>query len=101
MRKTGKIDANQPAIVKTLKDIGCSVQILSAVGGGCTDLLVGVNGYNLCLEVKDGAKPPSGRVLTPAQAIWHRDWRGHKAVVTSEMEAIQEVERWKKLPNIR
>jgi hypothetical protein len=41
------------------------------------------------LEVKDGAKPPSARKLTPEQEEWHRHWP--VAVVTSVDEALRAV----------
>jgi hypothetical protein len=43
------------------------------------------------VEVKDGAKPPSARQLTPDQERWHREWRGPVAVVTSVDEALRAV----------
>jgi hypothetical protein len=76
MRQAAKIDANQPDIVKALKDAGMSVQILSAVGKGVPDLLVGFRGVNVLIEVKDGAKPLSAQKLTDDQANWHGAWAG-------------------------
>lgn len=38
----GKADSNQRAIVQALEALGLPVMDLSAVGGGCEDLLVGV-----------------------------------------------------------
>ena len=50
MRRAAKIDENQPEIVDALRAMGCSVTILSAVGNGCPDILVGFRGINLlCL----------------------------------------------------
>ncbi len=66
MRKYGKIDANQPEIVDALRSIGAHVTILAAVGGGIPDLLVGY-------DVKDGAQPPSARLLTSDQKRWHAE----------------------------
>ncbi len=84
----GKVDVNQTDIVTALRAIGCSVEILSDVGRGCPDLLVGI-GYpggaprNYLLEVKG----PRGR-LTPDQVKWHDAWRGQYAVVRTPEEAI-------------
>lgn len=92
MRKHGRTDANQPDIVKALRKVpGVSVQVLSAVGGGCPDLLVAFRGLNLLLEVKDESKPPSARVLTPEQEKWHREWTGHRAVVKNVTEALEAI----------
>ncbi len=86
-----RVDDNQALIVKALRKEGMTVQHLHAVGKGCPDLLVGFNGKNALLEVKDGNKPPSARELTPDQKIWHHNWHGHKCVVSDIESAIKEV----------
>jgi hypothetical protein len=88
MRRAGKIDRNQPEIVEKLREIGATVQILSAVGKGCPDLLVGFQGRNLLLEVKDGDLVPSARKLTPDQLGWHREWHGQVTVVDDWQMAV-------------
>jgi hypothetical protein len=87
MRLRAKVDANHAAIVRALRAIGASVQDLSRVGGGMPDLLVGYHGTNVLLEVKDGSKAPSARVLTPAQKLWKSKWGGTSLTVTSPEEA--------------
>jgi hypothetical protein len=84
-----RVDANQSAIVKALRDMGATVQPLHSVGNGCPDLLVGWKSKNLLVEVKDGAKPPSAQKLTPDQVKWHSEWRGQKIVVNSIDAAIE------------
>lgn len=91
MRRAARIDANQNEIVNALRLAGVSVQLLHAVGGGCPDLLCGYRGRCYTLEVKDGAKPPSKRRLTPDQVEWHESWRGHVAVVHNVSEAFAAV----------
>lgn len=86
--RAAKIDRNQPEIVAALRQLGCSVQILSTVGHGCPDLLVGFRSRNALLEVKDGLLPPSGRTLTPDQQAWHAMWRGQVDVVLNVEQAI-------------
>lgn len=86
MRRAAKIDANQPEIVKVLRQMGCTVQPLHTVGDGCPDLLVGAFGVTLLMEVKDGSKPPSARRLTPDQEIWHRAWTGGPLVIVTDIE---------------
>lgn len=88
MRIAAKIDANQPEIVKALRKIGCTVEILSAVGKGCPDIIVGFRNVNVFMEIKDGAKPKSARKLTPDQVKWHEQWQGAVYVVESVDEAI-------------
>lgn len=88
MKKYGKTDANQGEVISALRAIGCTVQDLSPMGGGCPDLLVGIFGRNLLIEVKDGSKPPSARDLTPQQSIWHNEWKGQKAIARNALEAV-------------
>ena len=91
MRRAAKVDRNQSEIVQALRQIGCSVQPLHAVGAGCPDLAVGWQGRTFMLEVKDGLAPPSERQLTPAQVEFHAAWRGHVAVVTSVKSALDAI----------
>jgi hypothetical protein len=91
MRRAAKIDDNQTEIVKNLRKAGYSVCILSAVGKGVPDILVGANGVNILMEIKDGNKPLSARKLTPDEAKWHQSWKGQVAVVSSLYEALTAV----------
>lgn len=94
MRRAAAIDQNQLSIVQALRSIpNVSVQLLSRVGAGCPDLLIGhyhptLGRRNLLAEVKDGSKAPSARALTAAQVEWHRSWRGQVTVVASVSEAL-------------
>ena len=89
MRLKAKVDANQKQIVTALRQAGCSVQSLAATGRGVPDLLVGRDGKNLLLEIKDGSKRPSERKLTPDQENWHSAWRGQIHVVNNPDEALE------------
>ena len=93
MRHIAKVDANQTSIVLALRTIGASVQHLHMVGQGCPDLLVGYRGQNILLEVKDGHKPPSRRILTPDEQAWFDDWRGTAYIVYSPEDAVTLVTR--------
>lgn len=88
MRRAAKIDRNQPEVVEALRKIGASVQVLSTVGKGCPDLLVGYRERNFLLEIKDGELPPSARKLTPDQLGWHKEWRGQVTVVDDWQMAV-------------
>ena len=85
-----RVDDNQTQVVKALRAEGWTVTHLHAVGKGCPDLLVGVTRfnvkYNFLLEVKDGSKAWK---LTPDQVIWHYNWKGQVAVVTSPEQAVE------------
>jgi hypothetical protein len=74
MRHYARIDDNQKEIVKALRQVGCEVLSLAPIGSGCPDLLVGYRGHLHLMEVKDGSKPPSQRVLTPLEKIFHDRW---------------------------
>lgn len=91
MRRAAKVDRNQPEIVAAARRMGCSVQHLHAVGQGCPDLLIGVNGKNLLWEIKDGLQVPSKRRLTADELIWHDEWRGQVSVIESVDDAIRAI----------
>jgi len=92
MRRAAKVDENQAEIVAALRKVGCTVQSLAAIGNGCPDLLVGVAGKTLLMEVKDGKKVKSKQALTPDQLVWHGVWQGGAlAVVDSIDSAIRMV----------
>ena len=84
-----RTDSNQTQLVKDLRSLGCSVLILSNVGKGCPDILIGLNGKNLLLEIKDGSKPPSKRKLTEHEAKFFNTWKGQVALVSSFDEALK------------
>ena len=77
-------DHNQLDIIKAFESLGCSVFDLSNAGGGLCDLLVGLVGVNLLVEIKK----PKGK-LTPAQTDFFKTWKGQKSVITTQAEAIQ------------
>lgn len=93
MRRAAKVDANQDAVATGLRRLGYRVQSLAAVGNGVPDLLVGTpQGRLVLLEVKDGAKKPSERRLTPDQVEWHAVWsRWPVFVVTSVADAYRQL----------
>jgi hypothetical protein len=83
-----RVDANQREIVATMRNLGASVRILSDVGKGCPDLLVGFGGCNYLFEVKDGSKPKSARKLTPQEQTFFDAWKGQVAVINSLDEVV-------------
>lgn len=94
MRRRARTDAGQSAIAAALRAIGASVQSLAEVGDGCPDLLVGLAGRNVLLEVKeplgpDGGTSRNGQRLTPRQVEWHVSWRGRVVVVRTIREALE------------
>jgi hypothetical protein len=83
------VDANHGEIIAALRDIGAAVTDTSAVGGGFPDLVVSYRQRWHLIEIKDGAKSPSKRRLTPEQATWHRWQQAKIHVATSVEEAIR------------
>lgn len=85
MRRAARVDRNQPEIVAALRNAGAFVQSLAAVGEGVPDLLVGIDGRTVLVEVKDGSRPPSERQLTDQQIEWHAAWPGGRCVVVRDV----------------
>ena len=91
MRRAARTDSNHAEIISALRQIGCSVVSLAPLGNGCPDLLVGIFGRNLLLEVKDGDKCQSARQLTPLEREFHETWKGKVYTVECSEEAIDAV----------
>lgn len=89
-----KLDANQREIADGLARLGCTVVDLSAVGGGCPDLLVGYRGRTYLIEIKapDAAKrrwnTSTHAATLERQQKWRDNWSGRAvAVVTTLVQA--------------
>ena len=82
--KAHRVDENQQEIVAAFRRCGASVQHLHEVGQGCPDILVGLRGCNLLVEIKNGDAP-----LNPVERDWHAAWRGQVAIVRSVEEAVK------------
>jgi len=91
VRRIAKIDANQPEIVQALRKAGARVTTLHRVGGGVADLLVSFRRAWFLLEIKNGAKPPSKRKLTPDEARWIAEQEAVVHVVESTEQALQAI----------
>jgi len=83
MRRAARTDRNHSEIAAAFAAMGCSVHSLAAVGQGVPDLLIGVAGRTLLIEVKDGSKSPSRRKLTAEQQHFKATWRGQLFYVDS------------------
>lgn len=68
MRRAARVDENQAAIVKALREAGAYVWII----GLPVDLLVGYKNHTFLVEVKTTAK----KRLTPLQADFFQKWIG-------------------------
>jgi Holliday junction resolvase len=87
--KYGKIDDNQTQIVKNLRKLGYSVAVTSGLAKGFPDIIVGKNGKNWMIEIKDGDKPPSKRTLTDPEIKFHAEWQGQIAVCNNIDEVLK------------
>ena len=85
-----RTDSNQREVVQAFRELGATVRSIHTVGDGVPDLIVGVHGHTLLVEVKDGAKPASKRRLTPAEQKFHDEWRGGELLI---VETVADVMR--------
>jgi hypothetical protein len=88
-----RVDENQQNIVKTFRKLGASVLILSEVGKGCPDILIGMQDavgerHNILIEIKDGNKMPSQQKLTQFESKFFDNWKGYVCIIRSQEEAI-------------
>ena len=83
-RRASNIDANQPEIVKKLRDRGVEVYVTSDIGGGFPDLVCAYQGVNILVEIKNPKKSPAGQRLTPAQRIFHKRWKLHGPCIVAK-----------------
>lgn len=95
MRRAARTDDNQKEIVSTFRQLGCSVETTHTLGSGFPDIVVGCFGFNLLVEIKDGAKPPSKRKLTPDEERWHQLWTGQIDIVESSDDVLSLVQKYR------
>lgn len=73
-KKRGSRDLNHDRIVWVAKAAGASVLELHEIGSSAPDILVGWEGRNILVEIKN--KDARG-ALRPGQVDWHDAWAGH------------------------
>lgn len=86
MRRAAKVDANQEAIVKRLREIGAQVEVI----GKPVDLLVGYRGRTELVEVKSPRPTSEGgsHGITKDQAEFIAKWPANVHIVRSPDEAV-------------
>ena len=95
-------DANHTEIVNYARGIGFTVLEVHSIGGAL-DLVIGAWGIDCRVEVKNGLKPPSARMLTDAENKTFSHWKGRKPIIwlcesdvdRTMQEFYQEAIRWK------
>lgn len=88
MRRKARVDTNQMAIIKVLRQAMISVQPLHSVGSGCPDILCGYQGENYLFEIKNALMPASQRKLTKSEQEWHETWRGDVEIIECAEDAL-------------
>ena len=88
MRQIAKVDRNQKAIVAELRQLGFSVTIMSQLGKGIPDILVGKHGISLPVEIK-----MPGEEMTDAEVKWFVNWFGSGIIAETTEEIISEFVR--------
>jgi len=90
-RQAARVDANQPEIVKKLRQIGATVET------GKDDILVGYRGKTFWFEIKDedAVSKKTGKILESeiqdSQKKLRREWRGHYRIVHSFEQIAEEI----------
>jgi hypothetical protein len=93
-RSICRVDSNQPEIVAAFRALGYSVHHTHMVGDGFVDIVVGKQGQDALVEIKDGSKPPSQRRLTPDEARFHATWKGRVVVVETTDDVARLDAEW-------
>ena len=78
-----RTDANQTAVISALRAAGATVEVV----GKPLDLLVGIRGQWILIEVKDGAKVKSAQKPTAAQTAFFERWPGYPWAIVDGPEA--------------
>lgn len=85
-----RLDSNHHEIADLFAELGCSVLNISPLGGGASDLVIGLDMVNVLVEIKRGHAP-----LSDAEKKFFAEWKGWIAVVRSPEEARSLVDRMK------
>lgn len=89
MRRAAKKDDNHNVIVAAFRSLGCGWFDTYQLGGGFPDGVAEINALTVLVEIKDGAKRPSERKLTPAEAVFHAEWRGPLVIVETVDDVLR------------
>ena len=87
--KYGRTDANHAEVIGWFEQLGCIVTDTSQVGGGFPDIVCGLIGRTLLVEIKTA----DGKLL-PSQKTFNAKWRGEQPVVVrTQIDCIELVQR--------
>jgi hypothetical protein len=88
VRLRARKDDNHNDIADLFTSAGCTVVDTSQLGKGFPDMVIGLCGINVLVEVKDGDKSPSKQKLTEDEFKFFHNWRGWVAVVRDDKDAL-------------
>lgn len=83
MRYALRTDANQTAVISALEAAGATVDVI----GKPVDLLVGIRGQFMLMEIKNRSRYPSDGKKTPAQVKFFERWAGFPISLVDGPEA--------------
>jgi hypothetical protein len=95
MRLKARKDENHNDIRDIFIAAGASVHDTSQLGKGFPDLVIGICGFNILVEVKDGDKVPSKQKLTEDEFKFFDRWKGWTAVVRNDQDALNIIKQAK------
>lgn len=99
-RRAARRDSNHADIVRDLRRVlgAYAVADTASMGDGFPDIVVGDARRNWLFEIKDGAKAPSKRKLTPDETEFHDTWPGQIDIIQSADDALRIMGRLDALP---
>jgi Holliday junction resolvase len=79
-----RVDSIQRQITESLRKLGITVLVLSNLGHGCPDLLLGHLGKNYLIELKCGKNE-----LTSFEKRFFEEWKGQADIAHNLDEILQ------------
>jgi len=80
-----RIDTNHTQVVKKLRELGATVFDASRMGQGFPDLVIGINGKTVLVEIKSGEE----KKFTEAQLKFMENWKGSTVVRINDLESAE------------
>lgn len=90
VRTKSRKDSNHKQIVDGLRRYGATVLDTSQLKN-CFDILVGYNGVNYIIEIKDGKKSKSQTKLTDGEKDFKNTWKGGKYHIAYSLDQAIEI----------
>lgn len=89
MIKRGRKDGNHNELKRVFENMGCSVLDLYNAGiPGCPDIIVGVAGKTLPVEIKNPDTRYGRAGLNSSQTAFQQEWRGGPLYVVSSADEV-------------